>query len=120
MKNGLLVGGTKQTGGDAEGDKLFGIENVIGSDGDDVLTGDAKNNVLEGGNGDDILNGGAGNDILNGGFGNDLLIGGAGATFSMAAPTTRPAAILRVMRPRLRRHHRPWLRRELRVGGRGG
>lgn len=54
----------EQTGGDAEGDKLFGIENVIGSANADSITGDAKNNVIEGGAGSDTLDGGIGIDTL--------------------------------------------------------
>ena len=49
-------------GGDAEGDQLIGIENLIGSDYQDTLIGDSGNNVLEGGGGSDLLMGGAGRD----------------------------------------------------------
>jgi Ca2+-binding RTX toxin-like protein len=75
-------------GGDAEGDFLWGIENLKGSGQSDILTGDRRDNKLEGGGGDDTLNGasgddeligGAGNDALNGGLHNDMLRGGAGA-----------------------------------------
>ncbi len=48
-------------------DNLLNIENVVGSDFNDVIIG---------GNGDNNLNGGAGNDILAGGDGNDILNGG--------------------------------------------
>jgi Ca2+-binding RTX toxin-like protein len=58
-------------GGDAEGDTLKGIENLIGSNFNDTLTGDAGGNTLDGGDGDDILSGGAGADALLGGKGND-------------------------------------------------
>jgi Ca2+-binding RTX toxin-like protein len=72
------------------------VENVIGGNSDDVITGNALNNVLSGGSGNDILsgmdgndtlnaddgdnilNGGNGADILNGGIGNDIITGGAG------------------------------------------
>jgi len=49
-----------------------GIENLRGSDNDDVLvaTGAAAN-TIEGGAGDDIIAGGGGTDILDGGAGND-------------------------------------------------
>ena len=69
------------TAGDAAGDTLFDIENVIGSGNADVIIGDAGVNRLEGGGGDDILRGGAGDDILLGGTGNDQIEGGAGADF---------------------------------------
>ena len=36
-------------GGDAEGDRLFNIENLTGSNFDDTLEGNAGNNVLVGG-----------------------------------------------------------------------
>ena len=75
------------TGGEAEGDRLTHIENLLGSAGDDQLSGDAGANRLRGLGGNDTLSGGAGNDILmgragadvlDGGDGNDLLTGGAG------------------------------------------
>ena len=58
-------------GGDAEGDTLFSIENLMGSAFNDTLTGDAGANVLNGGKGDDTLIGGAGADTLIGGDGTD-------------------------------------------------
>jgi Ca2+-binding RTX toxin-like protein len=45
------------TGGDAEGDTLLGIEGLIGSRFDDVLTGNSLDNVLAGGLGNDVLDG---------------------------------------------------------------
>ena len=87
-------------GGDAEGDK-FGemvratyfdedgdpvnemvpdIENLTGSNNDDILAGDSRVNVLMGLGGNDKLYGGpgGGNDIMHGGPGNDMLFGGKG------------------------------------------
>jgi Ca2+-binding RTX toxin-like protein len=66
------------TGGDAQGDKLSSIENVMGSTLNDQLTGNAIENQLTGGAGNDTLNAAAGNDHLDGGAGNDILIGGLG------------------------------------------
>ena len=72
-------------GGYAEGDMLYGIENITGTDYTDLLVGDAEDNHLKGGQGDDWddpdtprvteggLFGGGGNDTLNGGRGNDWL-----------------------------------------------
>lgn len=68
-------------GGDAQGDVLANIENVIGTwaSAGDFLTGDANDNRLEGLGGSDTLNGGAGNDSLSGGSGADILTGGSGS-----------------------------------------
>src|SRR5581483_1586614 len=63
------------TGGDAAGDTLSGIENLLGSAYADTLTGDGNSNQLSGGAGNDTLDGGAGDDVLIGGTGNDTLIG---------------------------------------------
>jgi Ca2+-binding RTX toxin-like protein len=73
LSNGRGYGGT------AEGDTLESIENVMGSQHNDTLTGDNGNNVLTGLNGDDLLKGGGGADRLNGDAGNDTLKGGGGA-----------------------------------------
>ena len=51
-------------GGDADGDALYSIESLIGSQHADRLTGDAGSNVIEGGFGADILAGGGGLDTL--------------------------------------------------------
>lgn len=50
----------------------------IGSDGNNVITGNAMNNSLSGLGGNDVLIGGEGNDTLNGGGGTNLLDGGNG------------------------------------------
>jgi Ca2+-binding RTX toxin-like protein len=65
--------------GDAEGDKLIGIENLVGSSHNDGLGGDASDNTIEGGAGDDHLSGGDGNDVLRGGADDDWLGGGLDA-----------------------------------------
>jgi len=74
----LSITGPQQTSGGGR-DTLTGIENVIGSDFNDVLTGNDGANRLEGGAGRDKLYGGGGNDVLIGGAGADVLTGGAGA-----------------------------------------
>ena len=66
------------TGVDIGSDALGGIENIIGGQGNDVLTGDDGANVLHGENGNDSLAGGAGDDTLAGGAGDDAIDGGAG------------------------------------------
>jgi Ca2+-binding RTX toxin-like protein len=66
-------------GGTAEGDTLWSIENVTGSNYDDWLIGDGGNNTLKGREGNDTLEGGYGTDKLYGGDDDDILKGGAGA-----------------------------------------
>ena len=72
-----LAAGTA-AGGDAEGDELDSIEDLVGTINDDNLTGNEQENRLSGGRGNDILDGQGGNDWLIGGRGADSLIGGAG------------------------------------------
>jgi len=50
------------------------IENVIGTDYDDVLIGNSLDNDISGGNGDDVMAGKDGNDTLTGGNGADSFI----------------------------------------------
>ena len=50
-------------GGHAEGDVLIGITRVVGSSGNDKLTGDDQDNYFRGGDGADELDGGGGSDI---------------------------------------------------------
>ena len=60
-------------GGYAEGDVIFEIENLIGSEFGDKLTGDSSANTINGGDGNDTIHGGGGLDVLKGGDGNDTL-----------------------------------------------
>jgi Ca2+-binding RTX toxin-like protein len=60
-------------GGDAEGDLLFNIDNIIGSAFNDTIVGNGSNNRLYGGDGNDTLKGGGGADYLEGGDGNDII-----------------------------------------------
>lgn len=55
------------TGGQAQGDVLTNIENLIGSAKNDTLVGNAGVNRLRGGGGADVLEGGGGADVLDGG-----------------------------------------------------
>ena len=90
------LGKATAAGGEAEGDVIMHIENIIGSPWDDWLRGNTDDNRLTGGAGDDtligggggndILSGGAGADTLNGGEGDDTLIGGAGADTITGGP----------------------------------
>jgi len=74
----LTVATAQTSSGDASGDVLSGIENLVGSSNADVLTGDGSANMLDGSGGDDTLSGAGGNDVLTGGAGLDTLNGGAG------------------------------------------
>ncbi|WP_426112036.1 calcium-binding protein [Pseudomonas sp. DSP3-2-2] len=83
IKAALLLG--------TDGDDVltgYGTDDVItGEDGNDTLSGSSGNDRLDGGDGkdtlsgddgNDLLLGGSGNDSLNGGYGNDLLDSGSG------------------------------------------
>ena len=80
--------------GDALGDVVSAVENLIGSDQNDDLTGTAKKNVIIGGFGDDrIYGGGDGNDEL---WDDKEEFGVDGAdTFVFSAPTQ--AGLYRIM-----------------------
>jgi Ca2+-binding RTX toxin-like protein len=52
------------------------IQNVIGSQGNDLIVGNADANVLQGGTGRNLIIGGAAADAIYGGGGDNLLIGG--------------------------------------------
>lgn len=69
---------TGQAVSGANTDTLIGIENLVGSDYADVLTGGGGSNYLHGGEGDDRVDGRNGDDWLFGGLGADQLTGGAG------------------------------------------
>ena len=68
-----------QKGGDATGDRLTSIENLVGSAGNDTLSGGSDNtaNMIDGGAGNDRISGGKGDDTLSGGLGKDRLDGRA-------------------------------------------
>lgn len=55
-------------------DLLRSIEDLSGSDFDDIIRDSAKNNFIEGGDGNDTISAGAGDDVLRGGTGADLFI----------------------------------------------
>jgi Ca2+-binding RTX toxin-like protein len=54
------------------------VENIVGGEGNDTLTGDDLANSISGSNGNDTLEGGIGDDSLLGGSGNDSLQGDSG------------------------------------------
>ncbi len=72
---------------DVDGDSATGTlsltlsnsDAIIGTSGNDTLTGTDFNDVISGGAGNDTLYGGDGDDLLIGGAGNDTMTGGLGA-----------------------------------------
>ena len=58
----------------ATGDTLADINNLIGSDAADTLSGDGDQNTLRGAGGDDTLQGGNGADVIDGGQGTDAAV----------------------------------------------
>jgi Ca2+-binding RTX toxin-like protein len=62
------------SGGTATGDIFSNIENVVGSDLEDVIIGDVNTNILNGEAGDDVLQTGGGTDIMSGGRGSDRFV----------------------------------------------
>ncbi|SBW81126.1 hypothetical protein PVE_R1G3244 [Pseudomonas veronii 1YdBTEX2] len=73
----LALAGSQATGGSGK-DTLLNIENLIGSQFNDKLSGNGLANKLFGGTGADQLEGRSGDDILSGGDNSDILIGGLG------------------------------------------
>ncbi len=55
-----------------------GNDQINAGAGDDIVSAGSGNDTVDGGAGNDIIDGEAGNDTLNGGAGSDLIIGGAG------------------------------------------
>ena len=77
-KAGVAVDLNAGTGsrGDAQGDRLSNIENLVGSQHDDTLKGTSGANVIEGLDGADTIEGLGGADTLRGGDGADTIEGG--------------------------------------------
>ena len=88
----LNLAGAQNTGG-AGVDTLVSIENLFGTNFNDILTGNNVNNGLWGLNGNDQLIGGGGNDTLHGGGGNDVLNGGTGSDTASYATATAGVTI---------------------------
>lgn len=82
-----LADNATEQGGDAQGDSLSGIENVIGSNQGDIIVGNMDANNLYGGGGNDTITGGFGSDSIRGGDGDDSIDAGPDTP-----PTVTPPA----------------------------
>jgi Ca2+-binding RTX toxin-like protein len=69
---------TRQDFGVFGKDIVLNIENVVGGDGADRLSGTSGSNQISGGGGSDTISGRAGADLLNPGGGTDTVLGGSG------------------------------------------
>lgn len=65
---------TAQNTGGAGSDVITNIENVVGGNGSDTLTGNSASNTESGGAGNDTINGSTGTDTLSGGAGTDTFV----------------------------------------------
>jgi len=79
---GTLGAATSVAGG------VSNIQNVIGSSGNDTLTGNALGNILIGGAGTNLLTGGSGRNLLIGGQGTSTIVGGVADDILIAGTTT--------------------------------
>lgn len=73
----LATVGAQSTGGSGS-DKISNLENLLGSNYADYLTGNTGANRIDAGLGNDTLSGGLGDDTMNGGTGADSMAGGDG------------------------------------------
>lgn len=74
----IALDGSVGIGGDADGDRLYNIEVVFGSNFDDIISGAGGNDTIFGNEGRDTLIGNVGDDYLYGGGASDSLQGNAG------------------------------------------
>ncbi len=97
----LAMQGQWQDTQGAGNDLIHDIENLVGSDFNDTLSGDGQDNVIHGGAGDDTLYGRAGDDNLFGDAGNDYIEGGdgndvidGGAAFNVVSYASAPSLVV--------------------------
>ncbi len=86
------LGSGTGAGGEAQGDTLIDIEEIIGSGFNDMLTGSTGSERLFGGDGNDLIEGGTGSDSLSGGSGNNTVSyarSSAGVTVDLQLGTGR-------------------------------
>ena len=69
-----LASSSAQNTGGAGTDTLSGVDNLVGSDLNDTLTGNARDNHIDGGAGSDVITGAAGIDTLDGGEESDIYL----------------------------------------------
>lgn len=74
VKNGVVVDLNAHSATGAGNDKIWGMEQVVGSQFDDRISGDKGVNFLLGGAGEDVLRGRGGADVLAGGEGDDTFV----------------------------------------------
>ncbi|MDB9426761.1 calcium-binding protein [Microcystis aeruginosa CS-564/01] len=75
----LSTGGASVSGPFPTINRTFlNFDDVIGTSGNDTITGDFQNNLLNGSSGNDLISASGGNDTLVGGAGADTLTGGTG------------------------------------------
>ena len=87
----LAIATAQAVGGGMGTDTLSGIENIWGSNYNDVLTGDAGNNTFYGSGGNNTFDGGTGDDTFNGGLGSNTVTyqdasGGVAVNLSLTTP----------------------------------
>ncbi len=75
----VVVDLTAATGTGMGNDTLADVQDAIGGDFNDTITGNSLDNVLEGGGGDDVIDGSTGNDVLDGDAGDDTFVEGTAA-----------------------------------------
>ena len=66
---------------------ISGVNAVVGSEFNDILTGNGGNNTFDGRGGNDVLIGNGGNDTLTGGTGSDIFVFKVGVTDGNTPPT---------------------------------
>ncbi len=60
--------------GEASGDWIANVENIVGSAYADILYGNSSNNTIDSGAGDDVIYATGGTDTIIGGAGNDVVV----------------------------------------------
>jgi RTX calcium-binding nonapeptide repeat (4 copies) len=80
--------------GGGEADNVLEVENIVGGDGPDILSGDAGANAISGGPDNDKLDGGAGADVLDGGTEDDTISARDGTRDTVACGPGNDVAVV--------------------------